>query len=466
MCRMDATPLHVMFKHWRKVAQRARRQCEKALQMHQRRTWAYCFYALQKNADHSQHNRRLHIAAAKCVQRWTVRKCQAVMHAWHMEAVASKHRAAQAASMDQRLRKSTLRGVLRQWCAPTCSTDAQDAFTVATRIMQRAASASELLKCVLKLCKLCRAGEVAYRRQVRVGADKLASHMRSRLLHQCFAPWRSFAVAHAELEARLRAITRKLQRSQLFRVLAAWIDRVAVRRQRAAVVTMATARRSRRLQHAVLRTWVEQVHEAETHCHALLEGAVRHRQLRLLRAAWQAWHTALSATRAKLASAKQMSALAARVRIMKVFLGWRELAEAHTDRSARADLLRFRIQRRLLASCLTGWQERLRARDRIMVSIAAAAAAWAQRKLAATLRSWRRLVLATAEAHKAADELANRRVCSQTHETLHVWRDQACRARQVAVAAQQCVSTVYSSVQATVWSLVASCSERIANLRR
>ena len=310
-----------------------------------------------------------------------------------------------------------------------------------------------------KFRELCRAEEVAYRRQVRVGADKLASHMQSRMLHQCFAPWRSFAVAHAELEARLRAITRKLQRSQLGRVLAAWTDRVAVRRQRTAVVNKATARRSRRLLHAALRTWIKQVHEADRHCQTLLEGAAGHRQLRLLRAAWQAWHAALSATRAKLASAEQMSALAARVRTMKVFFGWRELAEAHADRYARADVLCFSIQRRLLASCLTGWQARLRARDRLMVSIAAAAAAWAKRKLAATLRSWSQLSLAATEAHKAADKLADRRVCSHMHETLHAWRDQAGRARQAAVAAQQCVSVLYSSVPATKLSTASLCCE-------
>jgi hypothetical protein len=113
---VDASPLHAMFRHWRKAVQRARRQCEKALQMHQRRTWACCLYALQKNVEHSKRNRRLHIAAAKCVQRWTVRRCQTVLRVWQGEVRAGKRRAAEAAALASTKQERMLCTTLQAWC--------------------------------------------------------------------------------------------------------------------------------------------------------------------------------------------------------------------------------------------------------------------------------------------------------------------------------------------------------------
>jgi hypothetical protein len=116
VCRMDDGQMHAVFKHWWRAVQRANRRCVKAWHMHQRRTYVCCFFALVKNVAHHKHKRQRQCAAARCVQRWTCRRCTAVLRDWKAAVEESKQRVEMAEDMCS---SSSTRGLLlmvRCWC--------------------------------------------------------------------------------------------------------------------------------------------------------------------------------------------------------------------------------------------------------------------------------------------------------------------------------------------------------------
>lgn len=116
-CRLGAAHQQqgLVFTYWQKRTQRTKRQCTKALDMHQQRVYAVCFHALLQSAQHHKQNRQRLQAAAQLFQRRTWRLCQAILSQWRNAVTANKACSEQAAAMFKMQLNNTLRGTMQLW---------------------------------------------------------------------------------------------------------------------------------------------------------------------------------------------------------------------------------------------------------------------------------------------------------------------------------------------------------------
>jgi hypothetical protein len=285
--------------------------------------------------------------------------------------------------------------------------------------------------------------EASRRHQLQSSSQQLVGTLKLRMLYAAVCPWRSSAAHSAQQQQLLQVGQRKLRRAMLGHVFAAWAAELQRAHEHAAMVSMALARRARQACVAALQSWQHAVAHARHRAQAA--DALRlHWRKRILANVLQSWAHETARARSVHAKAARASALIAKLRTMAVFLQWRQLGEAQTQRCLAAEALLERHQARMLAHSFALWHRAaLDAQDTERMT--AAGAHLHGVLFGRAMGAWRARVVASREAWAAAEDLLKRRQYSDLMAALRSWRHVARQQQGVLRAADRCASSASAS---------------------